>query len=207
DPSISFLPSRLMAHMLADVYGYTITEPAQFGTFHAMLQNNGELLIRGGPAVGLGHLPSNDSIQISSVGPNINVDLDLGNNVPGTGISGSMHSSFLASQVSSIRIQAGDGKDTIVVRDLPVSVTSINIDAGNGDDIIDLNSLPGISVSVAGGTGSNRLRVNDGSLTADFLTYNVNNTAITRSDGLVVNYTNVNKLLQLNTGSGKDTID
>src|SRR5262249_46867555 len=64
-----------------------------------------------------------------------------------------------------------------------------------------------IPVTVDGGTGSNRLRVNDGSLTADFLTYNINTTAITRSDGLGVNYTNVNKLLQLNTGSGKDTID
>src|SRR5262249_6928075 len=54
DASIRYLPSHLMAHMLKDVYGYTITEPAEFGTFHAMLQSNGELLIRGGPAVGLG---------------------------------------------------------------------------------------------------------------------------------------------------------
>ena len=63
DAAIRYLPSKLMAHMLRDVYGYTIIEPENFGTFHAMLQSDGQLRIRGGLPIGL-NFPSNDSIRV-----------------------------------------------------------------------------------------------------------------------------------------------
>src|SRR5688500_20119910 len=46
-------PDFAMAHMLADVYGYSIVEPSSFDTTHYLLnRTTGELLIRGMTGVG-----------------------------------------------------------------------------------------------------------------------------------------------------------
>ncbi|TWU28476.1 beta strand repeat-containing protein [Bythopirellula polymerisocia] len=154
DSSIRYLPSHLMVSMLKDVYGYTTTEPIAFGTFHTMLQSDGELLIRGGLPAGLG-FPSSDSINIFASGPNIVVEIDLGNTVPGTGISGVMQSSFLASAVTSIVIEAGDGDDSIRINPLqsliPISVSG---DSGNN------------TLIVVGSSGSDSITVGSSTLTS-----------------------------------------
>ena len=141
DAAIRYLPSKLMVHMLKDVYGYTIIEPETYGTFHAMLQSDGQLRIRGGLPTGL-NFPSSDSIRVFASGANINVELDLGNEVAGTGISGIEFSGFLTSQVSSIRIDAGDGSDSIIVAPLQSNIP-VTVIGGTGTDSLEIDGSSG----------------------------------------------------------------
>ncbi len=186
-----YLPSYLDALLLKDAYGYTISPPSNNNMYINFDSATGNLLVRGGTPGEAKYAqqnnPSNDIIVLNTSQRNgvnfLDVSVTIGNPVPGTGPNSTYSTSFIAS-----------------------SVKRINVNAGDGDDIIDLNSLPAITVNVDGGTGNNRLRVNDGGLTVGG-TYNVNSIAITRSDGLLVPYSNVNNRLQLNTGSGSDIIN
>ncbi len=136
------IPGFTMAHMLADAYGYSILEPAQFGTYYAVLnQTTGNLLVRGAEGV------SNDQIRVSIGVSTLSVSVDVGFDVPGTGaLSGlgnlpAFVSSFDLASVSSMTIEAGAGNDTIFIDSID-SGTPITVNGGNDNDTLNL-SEPG----------------------------------------------------------------
>lgn len=155
-----------LALIIQDAYGATIATPTSIqGNFYQQLDTaTGELIIRGGEN-GL----SDDVISIARIGANLVVSTDIGNDTPGTGPNGdgsdipAYVTSFDAALVNSIRIEAGDGDD------------SITFDLSGG------NVLPAGGGSIDGGAGSNTITVtgtsssiehgfglpNDGSLAVD----------------------------------------
>ncbi len=177
-----------MALILKDAYGYTINHPADwpigvpansgvgaYGTsFYAMLRrSDGQLLIRGGAG--------DDVITVSTIGSGLLVSVDIGNDVAGTGSlpgAGNLpaFSAFFPtlSAINSIVIQAGDGNDTIKI--------------GTGS----INLMP--RVSVDGGTGTDRLYVDD-RLVFNTYTYTVTNSTVVRNNGFGgLSYANVESL-------------
>jgi hypothetical protein len=134
------LPSWVTANILKDAYGYTIENPAKFGTMMAILnQSTGALTVRG-------INNSDDTIFITSTGGTTTVHVDLGTDFPGSGF------------------RPGAGNLSAWVSEFPTgSITSINIDAGSGDDVVNLD-LPGnIPITVSGGAGGNDLLLIKGS--------------------------------------------
>lgn len=134
------LPSWVTANILKDAYGYTVENPAKFGTMMAILnQNTGALTVRGIDG-------SADTIFITSSGGITTVHVDLGTDFPGSGF------------------RPGAGNLSAWVSEFPTgSISSINIDAGTGDDVVNLD-LPGnIPITVSGGAGGNDLLLIKGS--------------------------------------------
>src|SRR5262249_38822589 len=145
--------------VLHDAYGYSITMPETFGTFHANLNHStGQLLIRGGAGA------SNDRITVARSGTELIASVDVGNDVPGTGPTDAFVSRFALGSVKSVVVQAGDGADVISLQGLGgSSVSSVEVLAGGGDDGI---SLPGLGSSGGpgaprGGPGSDTLAYSD----------------------------------------------
>jgi len=138
-----------LALVLRDAYDYTTNDAADDGTFHALLQANGQLLISGGAASAAG-LPSHDSFNIFKSGSNIVVEATLGNVVPGSQADNVLRSSFPISGVTSILILAGDGDDFVRISPLHSSIEiTVNGEAGTntldvigsgGNDIITVGS-------------------------------------------------------------------
>ena len=160
----TLIPNTL-ALMLRDAYGYSIRLPERFGTFHSTEdRTTDELLVRGGNGT------SNDQITLS-LEPNglLTVDVDLGNDVPGTGtLPGAGNLPAFRSQyagVSSIRILAGDGNDTIRINGFQSGAT-VTINGGNGNDTIQIGDgdldtqIPGF-VTVQGDAGSDTMLLVD----------------------------------------------
>lgn len=134
------LPSWVTANILKDAYGYTVENPAKFGTMLAILnQNTGALTVRGIDN-------SDDTIFITSNGVTTTVHVDLGTDFPGSGF------------------RPGAGNLNAWVSEFPAgSIQSINVDAGGGDDVVNLD-LPGnIPITVSGGAGGNDLLLLKGS--------------------------------------------
>jgi hypothetical protein len=127
EPARRYLPPNNVALMLNIGYGYEIREPEQQGTFYGLLKADGELLIRGGADA------SADLIDVFRAPfDQIEVSVDVGNDVPGTGPTDAFLTTYPASLVKSIKIEAGGGADLINVNtnvNLPTSV-----DLGAGDD-------------------------------------------------------------------------
>jgi hypothetical protein len=112
--------SNADALMLKDIYGYTITLPETFGTYFALLQSNGTLLVRGGNG------SSNDQINLWASGGNLFVSIDLGIDFPQTGTDGAMVSSFPLASVNNITLQPGDGNDTVTIQNcnnIPIALS------------------------------------------------------------------------------------
>ncbi|HYH63926.1 MAG TPA: hypothetical protein VD866_04440 [Urbifossiella sp.] len=169
-----YLPSNLDALLLKDVYGYSITMPETFGTFYSLLnQNSGELLVRG--SVG------DDIVSILSNGDAIEVRVDIGADVPGTGPTDELVTVFDASKVLSIRIETGFGgidSVTLIRPGVPVDVRgggvladSLHIIGTSGDDTIvttvrsvTINGVPitvgSMQLTVVGGGGNDLFVVN-----------------------------------------------
>jgi hypothetical protein len=157
------LPSYVSTYILADAYGYTVNNPATFGTFYAT-NNNGNLRIRGSEGV--------DVITISSSGGNLIVNVDPIVDVPGTGnlsndgnLAGWV-SSFPLSSVGTIIVEGNGGQDFIRIDS--DGGKFMNIDAGGGDDFIDFafsggRNLDAItaSKSLVGGSGNDSVFVYD----------------------------------------------
>ncbi len=158
------LPSFAMAHVLADAYGYSITEPQTFGTFYAMLnESTGALTIRGGL------LNGDDKVIVNFDGADYTVSVDVGIDPPGTGAFSGLQnlpawvSTFSASQVSSITIDTSSGDDEIFVNGTDAPVT---VNAGTGDDLIsvgggDIDSNLDANVTVNGDGDSDQVIFND----------------------------------------------
>ena len=148
------LPSWVTANILKDAYGYTVENPARFGTMMAILnQNTGALTVRGIDN-------SADTIFITASGGITTVHVDLGTDFPGSGF------------------RPGEGNLSAWVSEFPTgSIQSININAGSGDDVVNLD-LPGsIPITVSGGAGGNDLLLIKGSTGYDNI--NVDFPAIT----------------------------
>jgi hypothetical protein len=134
--------------MLKDAYGYTINLPQKFGTYHALLnRSNGELLVRGDSGI------SDDTIVIDRYSDRLRVSVDLGIDVPATGaLPGNQNlpafvSDWQIGEVSSIRVAAGHGNDSITVRDLGYSVGT--------------NGFFRVPMTINGGVGTDSLYVDD----------------------------------------------
>ncbi len=110
------LVNDVLALIFKDAYGYTVTLPQTFGTVYSSLnQSTGQILIRGGIN------DSVDNVEITRVGSQIRVSVDIGDDIGGTGANGdslgnpAFVSFFDASAVSSILVQLGGGNDSILV--------------------------------------------------------------------------------------------
>ena len=160
------IPSFVMAHVLADAYGYSIAEPAQFGTFYTLLNTNtGNLLVRGGAGT------SADQVVVQLNGSQLQVSVNVGDDIPGTGaFSGTQNlpafvSLFDPADISSITIELGDGNDVVNVTDLPADIELL-ADVGDGNNIVnvggnDFDSSIFADVLVQGGSGTDTLQISD----------------------------------------------
>lgn len=164
-----YLVADYLALILKDAYNYTVTMPQSFGTFYAILsQTTGNLLVRGSSAV------SNDDIRISRSGSNIVVSVDLGTDPAGVGPNGDNSpvgayvTSFPASSVNSITVQAGAGVDKLTVdfaggNPIPTGGLSYNGGSNPGDDLTVTGGT--FTTATINATGANTGNVNlDGSV-------------------------------------------
>ena len=125
------LPSWVTANILKDAYGYTIENPARFGTMMAVLDSsNGKLKVRGLDG-------SDDTIYLSAANSILTVSVDLGNDFPGSGFRpgegnlGAWVSEFDLANVATIEIDAGSGNDVIVLDQVTRATT---VTGGLGTD-------------------------------------------------------------------------
>ncbi len=120
------LPSWVTAHILSDAYGYSIEDPARFGTMYSVLDSTtGLLTVRG-------LNDSDDMISITRSGSTLTVSVDVQQDVPGSHSQPGVFNApawttvYNLAQVASINVLAGTGDDTVMVSadmgGLPVTV-------------------------------------------------------------------------------------
>lgn len=126
--------SNLGALLLSDAYGYAVTLPETLGNLYANLdESTGTLTVKGiSPYTGFtyGTGPSDDVIQISRIGDELVVSVDLGTDIrgivraPGVTSDAPFNSRFSAAAVRQIRVLPGDGDDRIILAEWngPVSI-------------------------------------------------------------------------------------
>jgi hypothetical protein len=156
------LISNLQMGLIDAVANYDIVWPEQFGSMYTSLDTTtGQLTIRGGAG------GSDDIIRVTwdSATSRYLVDVNIGNDVPGTGPTDAFESVWTDAQISSIVIEAGDGDDDIEVRTLS-SNEPVTVNAGTGDDSVqvgigDFDTDLDSNVTVNGDSGSDYLRVLD----------------------------------------------
>ena len=220
--SISFDKRQLIPNhfvqMLQEIYGYTVNEPEQFGTFHAMLDpNTGVVTVRGGnDAVSLEGstlINSPDIVSISRTIDELIVSVDVGNDMPGIGTGTAQFdqqdayvSRFDISDVSSIVVDTYAGPDQINVFGLPSGIT-LSIDGGAGSDFItlggfQLDSIDG-TVTIVGGDDIDTLSFAD-PLEELPRTYTLNNTMFSRTGINPVSYSGI-ELINISGGQAADS--
>ena len=157
------LPSLLLGRYLQEVYGYDLTFHEAFPNFYIQLgknvANNGRLLVRGGgvgeaiyspplPATG----DSDDVITLSSQGSDLVVEVDIGTDVPGTGIDTYFTQEYPIGDVASIEIFGYDGVtmsggDDVITLDFSNEAwyqsMDITVDGGDGVDQLIIKGPPG----------------------------------------------------------------
>jgi hypothetical protein len=145
-----YLPSQLDALILQDVYGYSINWAQGFGTFYANLDSTtGNLLVRGGEAGESVYGPtdnSDDHIVLNRSGSNLEVSVDVGKPVPGTGPAVPLASFFDFGSLNSITIQAEDGNDVVTLDSFAGNLVpsgGITIDGGSGFNELQILGTPG----------------------------------------------------------------
>ncbi len=157
-----YLPSLMSSLMLADVYGYTLAAGGAdvFGTMHALWNSTtGNVLVRGMT----GANNSADIINISRVGAELVVSVDVGADVPGTGPTGPLESRFNIGTVSSITINGLDGADTIKLSgDLSFLAGAITVTGDAGSDLLTVNFAAGNPVPASGVNFDGGVGVGDG---------------------------------------------
>ena len=142
-----------LALIIQDAYGATIATPTSLqGNFYQQLDTaTGELIIRGGQN-GL----SDDVISITRSGADLIVSTDIGNDTPGTGPNGDASdipayvTTFTVAQVNSIRIEAGDGDDSITLDGSVIPAGGGTIDGGAGTNTL---TVTGTANAVTHGFG------------------------------------------------------
>lgn len=219
--SVSFDKRQLIPNhfvqMLEEIYGYTVNEPEQFGTFHAMLNpNTGVVTVRGGnDAVSIeGSTATNspDLVEISWIADKLIISVDVGNDMPGIGTGTTQFdrqdayvSRFDISDVSDIVVNTYGGADRIIVFGLPNNI-ALTINGGAGADMIrvggfDMDDIDG-TVNVIGGDGSDHLRFAD-VLEDSGQVYTLDATTFRRSGGNTASYSDI-ELLNVDGGQGGD---
>jgi Ca2+-binding RTX toxin-like protein len=155
-PGVRTITPDYLALILQDAYGYTITAPSEMGTFYAM-QNEatGEVVINGGPGA------SDDVFTLSRDGDDLVVSVDVGIDTAATGPDGddrnlpAFVSRFDSATVTSIRLTAGDGDDTINF-DLsggnPLPDSPLNLIEGGGQN--DVINVTGSATTIDHGFGN-----------------------------------------------------
>lgn len=209
------IPSWVMAHILGDAYGYTISEPQTFGTMYANFnQTNGQLNVRGGAG------NSSDVIEISAVnvlGINfVTASIDLGTDVPGSrhlpgaGNLPAWSSTFIAPAISGIVVDGGGGQDFIRLESNAGRPTTLG--GGAGDDFIDfsfgsrnLSFITG-STHVQGGSGFDQVFVYDNNVAAS-QTYSITSATFSRPGWAGFSYASDTENHVLTTGTGADTVN
>jgi len=176
-----YLPSRLLAVILDDVYPYDINPPQSFGTAYANLDpTTGNLLIRGGSSGGNVYFPtspSDDTFTLSREGNRLRVDVSIGIPVPGTATDGTLTSYFDMSDIQTISIQTST--DPNVVIDGTGEETVI-LDFGGG------TIIPSGGIVVDGGANTNYLQIRGSAVPQNYL---VDSTQITVG-GRTITYDN-----------------
>jgi hypothetical protein len=225
NPRYAFGQRRLipltMALMLKDAYGYTVNLPPQYGTFYALLDSTtGHLLIRGSDN-------SNDhiTVSLSPSGTHLQVSVDIGSDVPGTGPQPgagdqpAFKSTFSYSigfprDLTSVDILGGSGDDTIDIESLPANL-AVSVDGGKGQDTVRFGwatgNLNGIrsSVEVAGNAADNdQIWLMDGNNTSLKQKYTISGVNVLLPNGLAaIHYSQIGTI-NLTAGSANDsTVD
>lgn len=160
-------PSYVMANILEDAYGYSITQPDTFETFYTVWDSStGNVNVRGGD-YHVGHPVSNDKFYISHDGSDVIIGVDVPTDVPGTyNLSGAgdfptWSTRIPIADVNTITIDAEQGDDDIYIYGVPSGVNVV-VNAGAGNDFIQIgngdvdNTLIG-NVTVNGGAGTDSL--------------------------------------------------
>jgi hypothetical protein len=149
-----YMPSRNVARVLQDAYGYSIIEPGQFGTFYTRLDDDGTLEIRT-PAGN-----SNDTLDLQISGGNLLVTLGLGAPVLRADPT-SILSVLPINDIDNIIIDMGEGSDTVTIHSLYGSIPiALNMGSGAGYDVL----------NVWGGAGYDAITVNSPSLVSTGIT-------------------------------------
>jgi hypothetical protein len=132
-----YLPNYAFGLMLKDAYGYASTNPAIYNSFNATRTSTGEVVVRLPTANSADTL----SIDVNSSGKMV-VSYDLGIDAPGVGpLPGpgdlpAWTTEFDAATVTSVRIETGDGADTITLSNLGALPVTLN--SGPGADSLSL---------------------------------------------------------------------
>jgi hypothetical protein len=162
------IPSFVMAHILADAYGYSIIDPATFATMHTVLnQSTGQLTIRGGQSA-----TSSDLIVIDVSGSDLVVTVDVGDDVAGSGAlpgAGNLPAYVTRvplSSITSIVMNGGGARDYLRIERTGGKPVTVN--GGDGDDFIDfsiygrnLDTTGSGSIYIQGGNGADYTYVYD----------------------------------------------
>jgi hypothetical protein len=198
------LPSWVTANILKDAYGYSIENPAKFGTMMAVLdRSTGRLTIRG-------RASSDDTIFITSANGTMTVSVDLGTDFPGSGFAAGVAnlsawvSEFQASAVTGISIDAGSGDDTIILDQVGTMPMTVNGNAG-ADQLI-----------IKGSTGYDTVNFDYPTMTGTNL--NIRFWDVSEIDSLRIDTrtgdadlyfpgTNILKVLSIQGDSGNETIN
>ena len=102
-------PSNLDVLVLGEAYSYYTVPAESFGTFYAMLDNGGTLLVRG-------HGPSSaDQIVLRRDGDDVVVSVDLGTDVLGMGPTDAFVTRFPLGSFFQIQVQTGGGGDHVTL--------------------------------------------------------------------------------------------
>ena len=102
-------PTNLDVLVLGEAYLYYTVPAESFGTFYAMLDNGGTLLVRG-------HGPSSaDQIVLRRDGDDVVVSVDLGTDVLGMGPTDAFVTRFPLGSLFQIQVQTGGGGDHVTL--------------------------------------------------------------------------------------------
>jgi hypothetical protein len=140
-----YLPSYNFALMFRDAYGFAGVNPATYNSFHATQISTGEVIVR---------LPTAGSADDLTLGIDSHGDLVVAYNIgidspgvgalPGYGDLPHWITAFKASTVTSVRIETGDGFDSIWMDN--VGAIPVMIDFGPGADSLLLTGTNNVTL-------------------------------------------------------------
>lgn len=158
------LLTKKTALMLGDM-GYDVVPPEFHNTFHAFLDGNGILKVRGGndntKINNINQGVSSDNFVISTNGSIVIVSVDVGVDVPGTGSNltvkdqqGAFSSWFNISDVHGISVQGLGGNDTITfLGNFNNLEGNITVNGGEGNDVINAFGMSNHGIVAYGDNG------------------------------------------------------
>jgi hypothetical protein len=209
-----YLVPETLRLMFDESLNYSTVPAAQFGSMYAILdQSTGVLTVRGGDSHDANVI---DRITINRSGSTFTVSVDPDIDVPGTGSLpgagdlGAWTTNFNAADVNSIVIDTGGGNDVITINGLP-SGTPVTINAGSGNDTVsvgggDFDTNVSSNITYNGGSGTNRLVINDVSDGLGSDSHTLNPGSYTKSVGDVITFDTAVTEIILNASGQADAI-